>query len=225
MSDDPNARRFVLWGSKGHALVLEATIRLVGGRVVALFDNDPQAQPVLQDVPLYIGDEGLASFLSQGPVSDLSALVAIGRTHCGARRSIQEVLSLAGFQIPTLIHPRAYVCDTAKIGAGCQVLGHATVAAAAWIGDACIVNHGAIVDHECRLGAGTHVAPGSTLCGCVETGTDVFIGAGATVLPRVRIGAGAMIGAGAVVTRDVPDGTVVAGAPARLFPEQKDRGK
>ena len=43
------------------------------------------------------------------------------------------------------------------------------------------------------------------------------IGANATLLPGVVIGENALVGAGAVVTRDVPDGAVVAGNPARVI--------
>ena len=41
------------------------------------------------------------------------------------------------------------------------------------------------------------------------------IGANSTILPGVIIGAGALVGAGSVVVRDVPDGAVVVGNPAR----------
>ncbi|MEJ6000564.1 acyltransferase [Paucibacter soli] len=41
------------------------------------------------------------------------------------------------------------------------------------------------------------------------------IGANATVLGGLTIGAGAMIGAGSVVTKDVPDGELWVGNPAR----------
>jgi acetyltransferase-like isoleucine patch superfamily enzyme len=43
------------------------------------------------------------------------------------------------------------------------------------------------------------------------------IGANATILPGVRIEAYALIGAGAVVTKDVPEGAVVIGNPARII--------
>ena len=43
------------------------------------------------------------------------------------------------------------------------------------------------------------------------------IGANSTLLPGVVIGENAIVGAGSVVTRDVPDGAVVAGNPARTI--------
>ena len=43
------------------------------------------------------------------------------------------------------------------------------------------------------------------------------IGANATILPGVVIGENALVGAGAVVVKDVPDGAVVAGNPARII--------
>lgn len=43
------------------------------------------------------------------------------------------------------------------------------------------------------------------------------IGANATLLPGVVIGRDALVGAGSVVVRDVPDGAVVVGNPARVI--------
>jgi acetyltransferase-like isoleucine patch superfamily enzyme len=57
----------------------------------------------------------------------------------------------------------------------------------------------------------------------VEIGAFATIGTNATILPRIKIGQGAFVGAGAVVTRDVPDGRVVAGVPARPMPAKNCR--
>ncbi len=48
------------------------------------------------------------------------------------------------------------------------------------------------------------------------------IGANATLLPGITIGRNALVGAGSVVLRDVPDGKVVAGNPARIIRDVQD---
>lgn len=49
----------------------------------------------------------------------------------------------------------------------------------------------------------------------ITIGNDVYIGTRSMILPGVKIGNRCIIGAGSVVTKNVPDNTVVAGAPAR----------
>jgi acetyltransferase-like isoleucine patch superfamily enzyme len=44
---------------------------------------------------------------------------------------------------------------------------------------------------------------------------NVFIGHGALIMPNVCIGPNAIVGAGSVVTKDVKEGSVVAGNPAK----------
>jgi UDP-3-O-[3-hydroxymyristoyl] glucosamine N-acyltransferase len=53
--------------------------------------------------------------------------------------------------------------------------------------------------------------------GGAVVGARASIGANATILPGVRIGSDALVGAGSVVVDDVPDGTVVAGNPAKVL--------
>ena len=54
-------------------------------------------------------------------------------------------------------------------------------------------------------------------------GRGATIGANATILPGVEVGAHAMVAAGAVVTKDVPPWKLVAGVPARVLGDVKDK--
>jgi sugar O-acyltransferase (sialic acid O-acetyltransferase NeuD family) len=211
-------KRYILWGSAGHAKVLANLISLQGGRVVALFDNDPKVSSALPGVPLFIGEEGFKLWIKgEHDHKAIFGLAAIGGSRGYDRLAIHERFRTYGLRIEPLVHPQASVCLTASLGPGTQVLAQAVVAAEARIGEGCIINHSATVDHECVLGNGVHIAPGATLCGCVTLGGNVMIGASAVVLPRIKIGEGAIVGAGAVVTRDVPAGVIVTGNPARIL--------
>ena len=51
----------------------------------------------------------------------------------------------------------------------------------------------------------------------VEIGEYTFIGGGAAIMPGVKIGKGCVIGVNSVVTKDLPDYSIVVGAPARII--------
>ena len=51
----------------------------------------------------------------------------------------------------------------------------------------------------------------------VEIGDDVWICGNVTICPGVKIGNRAVIAAGAVVTKDVPEGVLVGGNPAKII--------
>lgn len=208
---------FVIWGSAGHSKVLNSILAMRGDVVVALFDNS-EVEASIPGVLIYIGHEGFLTWKSTyGNVENVSALVAIGGGRGRERLAIQKLFLRNGFKTPWVAHQSAFICKTASIGAGTQVMAQAVVAAGTRIGEACIINNHASVDHECELRNGVHVAPGAILCGCVNVDDNAFIGAGSVILPGREIGRDSIIGAGSVVTRDIKAGSTVAGNPARII--------
>lgn len=55
----------------------------------------------------------------------------------------------------------------------------------------------------------------------VTIGDYSQIGAGAIILPGVTVGTGVIVAAGAVVTKDIEDGVIVAGVPAKIIRDIK----
>lgn len=59
--------------------------------------------------------------------------------------------------------------------------------------------------------------PYQTHAGCVEIFDNVFIGGGSIIIGPVSIGPNAIIAAGSVVVKNVPEGSIVGGNPARII--------
>jgi acetyltransferase-like isoleucine patch superfamily enzyme len=58
--------------------------------------------------------------------------------------------------------------------------------------------------------------------GPIRIKDNCFIGRHAIIMPSVTIGPNAVVAAGAVVTKDVPEGAVVGGVPAKVIGTVKD---
>ena len=169
----------------------------------------------------FVDDKGASAWMGLS-VYQLSALnlddeiclhLAIGSSK--VREAIAENLMNAKFF--SVSHPAAIVANTAQIGLGTFLAAQSIIGPDAQIGIHCIINHGAVVDHDCLVGDYTHVAPQSSLGGGAVIGKGVLIGAGAVVLPGITIADYAVIGAGAVVTKNVVAGMTVVGNPAKFI--------
>lgn len=132
-----------------------------------------------------------------------------------------------GCRLETVQHgqhwrPRLEIGSDVNIEQNVHIVCHDRIV----IGDrVSITGHCAIVDitHPYRVSDG--VKMGSLIAAersFVEIGEGTFIGFGATILPNVRIGRHCLIGAGSVVTRDIPDYSIAAGAPARVVRRATD---
>src|SRR6185369_9106388 len=141
------------------------------------------------------------------------AVIALGDNTL--RKKFADHARSLGMRLPVLIHPHAYVSPTAKIGDGTVVMAGAIVSTHVTMGEMCIVNTRASIDHDCLLGDYVHIAPGVTLAGNVTVGNGTLMGVGSCVMPGLCIGDDAIVGAGGVVIRDIPSNTTVVGCPAR----------
>lgn len=189
-----------LYGASGHAKVVMDIVRKAYYEVPCLIDDNPNVNE-LAGLPVVHSANGLSPII-----------VTIG--DCQIRKRIVEKLGERDYL--TVIHPSAIKADSVKLGYGTVVMAGATLNPYASVGNHCIINTGAAIDHDCIIHDFVHIAPHSTLCGEVVVGEGTWIGAGTTVIQCVKIGKNCFIGAGSVVVNDIPDGCLCYGNPARV---------
>ncbi len=206
-------KRVVGIGAGGHAQVVVEALRLGGDdvEIVGLTDKD---QRDAGGVPVLGDDSRLPELYASGVGY---AFIGMGRGGFADRRAeLYELATTIGFEVLTVIHPRAVVAPSAELGNGATVLAGAVVNTGARLGRNVLVNTAAVVEHHCVIGDHVHIASGAVLCGEVEVAAGAMVGAGAVVRQGVRVGAGSLVAAGAVAVADVPPRTIVAGIPARI---------
>ncbi len=109
----------------------------------------------------------------------------------------------------------------ARIGARCKIQSHTFICEGVFIEDEVFVGHNVNFLNDRWPAAvtpsGDMKTDGEWKLERTIVKRRAAIGSGAVILPGITIGEGAMVGAGAVVTKDVPDGEVVVGNPARTL--------
>jgi acetyltransferase EpsM len=214
MSAEVNGK-LVIWGASGHALVVADIIRLGAEyRIVGMLDDlrPERAGSEFGGCRIIGGREQLGRLRDEGV-----DVCILGFGNCAARLALSEVVRSYGFRLATAIHPRATVASGVQVGAGSVIVDGSVVNPAAVIGENVIINTCASVDHECIIADGVHIAPGAHLAARVEVGRGSWVGIGSVVKEGVRIGAGSMVGAGSVVLRDIPEGVLAYGSPAKVI--------
>jgi len=207
----------LLLGAGGHARVVAETALETGRFSSISFLDDRCTGPA--QLPNQLGWPVVGPFAAAfDPVireQFSAALVAIG--NAAIRLDWLPRLAAAGYELPAVIHPTAWLSPSAQVGDGAVVLAQASIQAQVVIGSGAILNTGSSVDHDAQLGDGMHICPGARLAGEVLVGDRSWIGIGSSVIQQIRIGSDVTVGAGAAVVSDLPDGVTAVGVPARVL--------
>lgn len=139
--------------------------------------------------------------------------VAIGNN--ATRKKVLEKLIAEGLSVVSLIHPTAIIGSDVDIDIGTVIMAGVVINCCSSIGKGCIINTGAIVEHDNIIEDYVHISPGVKLAGSVTISQGAWLGIGSVVSNNVSICQDTIIGAGAVVTDNISHGGVFVGIPAR----------
>ncbi len=178
----------MIFGAGGHGRSLAALIQKMGGfDLLGFVDDGVPAGETMLGLPVLGGRDTLAKLTADGIRLAINGVGGIGNLN--ARLSVFDLLRQAGFQFPKVIHPTAFIEDSANLADGVQIFPLAYVGTEVTAGFGTIINTGAIVSHDCQLGKTVNLSPGATLAGGVMVGEGTLIGMRATVNLNVKIGA------------------------------------
>jgi UDP-3-O-[3-hydroxymyristoyl] glucosamine N-acyltransferase len=142
-----------IYGAGIHARKVLHTLRACGTNVAGMvYAGDTAPNVAYAGCPLWRAD----AFAERTEVGSL--VVAIGDP--AVRRRIVDEFTARGWMLPCVVHPSAWIAPDASLGRAVFVGAGAVIETLARIDDGCIVDIGALVDHEAHVGAYQHVRPG-----------------------------------------------------------------
>lgn len=207
--------KVIIIGSSGHAkVIIDAINKGNHYEVIGLIDDYRPIGETTMNIPVI------------GKVSDIEAHKGI---NCGwiigvgdnkARHAIHSKLMELRLNYINVIHPSAIIGGDVSLGVGNFIAAGVVINSGTSIGNHCIINTGAQLDHDNTLSDFVSIAPKAALAGNVTVGRGSYIGMGTVVIEKIEIANQTVIGAGSVVIRNVPRFKVSHGNPCK---EQRNR--
>ena len=147
--------------------------------------------------------------------------IAVGEP--STRKLLLEKVRQQKLILSSVISQHAFVSNSAVIDNGAIVAPFVSIQAQAHVGENVAINTQAIIGHHVRVFAGSVISSQVNLGGSCVVDELTYIGMGALILEKVSIGSESIVGMGSVVYKDIPDGVIALGNPARVARKNEDK--
>lgn len=178
-------------------------------QIVAI--NDFTQEEMTDNVPVYTYERLKSSYSCE----QVEISICVGEPQ--NRKKLYEKVTKDGYKLAALIHPDVHVPATSKIGQGVIITSGVYISTNVSLEDNVLVNVHCVIGHDVLVQSNTVLSPNAALGGKCKVGANSYIGMSVPVKEGITIGSDTVIGMGSVVLRDIPEGVVAMGNPARAM--------
>lgn len=201
--------KVIIIGASGHAAEIQDYITAFNQaanqekiQISGFLDDDPHAYEGYLFRAPYLGD-------IKNHRVDKGHLYVLGIANYQYRRMIVELFLNKGARFITLIHPSAYVSESAEIGEGCILGPNTNVGPNVRIGAFTLMNSRSSCGHDTVVGKYNFISPNVCFSGGTMIGDENLFGINCATKPGIQIGDKNKIEAGMVLDKNIADNTIV----------------
>ena len=176
-----------------------------------VFINDFKHEPFVNGTEVFTFDEHKVSF----PADQAKIVIAVGEPKI--RKILREKVAACEYRLQSLVHPAAFIGSRTQIGDGTIVQFGSFVECDVSVGSNVLILQNSSVGHDSVIGNDAVISPCAFVAGACTIGERAYIAACVPVKENISIGADSIIGMGSAVLRDIPEGVIALGNPARVM--------
>ncbi len=191
-------KKILLIGGGGHCKSVIDVIEKEGKfEIAGIIDQPELLGSKILNYEVIGSDSDLENLAKKYPC----ALITVGQIRSAKLRvKLFELVKKAGFFLPSIISPRAYISKHATIGEGTIIMHDALINTNVTVGKNCIINTKALIEHDSLIEDNCHISTGAIINGGVTVKANSFVGSSATTKESIVIKENSFIKAGSVVT-------------------------
>ena len=204
----------VIFGASGHGSVVLDCIEKQGKYKVIGFIDSFKKKGININGYTVLGSEVDLPYLME-KYNFSAGIIAIG-DNWSRKLVVDRILKIApNFDYISAVHPKAEIGKNVDIGKGTVLMAGVIVNANSVIGDFCILNTNASLDHDGRMENYSSFAPKSCAGGNFRLGKFSAICLGSNIIDNITILEHSVIGAGSLVVGNIEGHILAYGSPAK----------